>query len=244
LDDPQVEHVRIRDSDGVLVGYAQRDGLYAEVATSDPHVVDRLIDNVVALGGTTIWSHGRRSPVENALRAQGFIPARTLHQMRRPLSDEIVVPPLPAGVVIRPFVPGADEDAFLRVNAAAFADHPEQGDWTRADIEAREAESWFDPAGLLLAERAGNLIGYHFTKRHEDGNGEVYVIGVDPAGQGLGLGKVLLAAGLQYLRERGCPLVLLYVDESNVGARGLYMRVGFVDYDRDIQWNRPLEVGP
>ena len=87
---------------------------------------------------------------------------------------------------------GADEDAWLAVNAAAFAGHSEQGRWTRADLLAREAEPWFDPAGFLLAERENVLLGFHWTKVHADGMGEVYVLGVDPAAHGLGLGSALL----------------------------------------------------
>jgi mycothiol synthase len=184
-----------------------------------------------------VWSHGKRSPLEHFLREEEFVPVRTLHQMRRRLTDPVEVGPAPEGVSVRGFVAGQDEEAFLRVNAAAFAHHPEQRSWTRADIEAREAEEWFDPKGLLLAEREGVILGFHFTKRHPGGRGEVYVIGVDPAAQGLGLGAHLLAAGLRYLQDNGAGSVLLYVDDDNP-ARELYLRSGFTDVDRDVQWRR------
>src|SRR6185437_13617964 len=100
--------------------------------------------------------------------------------------------PLPAGVRLRTFRPGADDEAWLALNAAAFADHPEQGSWTLQDLHARMAESWFDPQGFLLAETEdGELAGFHWTKIHGgDGHGhqhsgdhghepigEVYVVG-------------------------------------------------------------------
>src|SRR5205814_7416943 len=121
----------------------------------------------------------------------------------------------------RSFRPGRDEDAWIEVNAAAFANHPEQSRVVRADLEARMAEPWFDPAGFLLAERAGELLGFHWTKVHGDGLGEVYVLGIAPAAQGLGLGPALLVRGLRYLADRGCPTVLLYVDGDNDAAMQL-----------------------
>ena len=144
----------------------------------------------------------------------GFDRARELWQMRRSLYASLPRAEVPEGVALRTFRPG-DEDAVLAVNAAAFAEHPEQGRWTRADVDARIAEDWFDPAGLFLAERAdggpddGELLAFHWTKvhgathhRHGDGAphghdpiGEVYVVGVSPAAQGRGLGRLVTLVG-------------------------------------------------
>jgi mycothiol synthase len=69
--------------------------------------------------------------------------------------------------------------------------------------------------------------------------GEVYVLGVDPSAQGLGLGGVLLDCGLSHLLARGCDQVLLYVEADNTVALRLYERSGFTEYDRDTQWSSP-----
>jgi mycothiol synthase len=239
LGSPDVAHF-VATQDGTVVGYAQRDGDSAEVAAR-PDVLRLLIDRL-AEPGVLVWAHGRHSRLRQPLRDLGFEPVRELYQVRRPLTDLPDDPPLPEGVKIRAFEPGADDAAWLVVNAAAFAAHAEQGRWTQRDLAARLAEPWFDPAGFLLAVRDGELLGYHWTKIHPDGLGEVYVLGIAPSAQKLGLGRALLVRGLRYLAERGCPEVLLYVDGDNASARHLYERFGFTDYDVDVQWQLP-DVG-
>ena len=232
-----VEHAVWRDEDGTVRGYGQRADQSAEVV-AERDAVAAVLD-AVARPGLLIWSHGRRSRLTTPFSERGFEPVRELHQLRRPLTDLTDDPPLADGVRVRRFVPGQDEDAWLAVNAAAFADHPEQGRWSRADLEARMAESWFDPAGVLLAERGDELLGFHWTKVHPDGDGEVYVLAVSPAAQGLGLGRGLLVRGLRHLAAAGCPSVRLYVDGDNPTALRLYEDAGFVSFDLDVQWLLP-----
>lgn len=151
---------------------------------------------------------------------------------------------LPDGVRLRPFRVGADEPALVEVNHRAFAWHPEQGALSVADVEADEAKPWFDPNGLFLAVRADDdtLLGFHWTKIHEelDGAGapmgEVYVVGVDPSASGHGLGKTLTLAGLRYLADRGCRQVMLYVESDNAPAIAVYSRLGFRNWDADVQY--------
>jgi mycothiol synthase len=138
------------------------------------------------------------------------------------------------GIVVRTFRPGADEDAVLEVNAAAFAHHPEQGRMTRADLEAREAEDWFDPAGFFVATTAdGTVVGFHWTKVHSATRGEVYVVGISPAMQGSGLGTLLTLTGLHHLADRGLDEVILYVESDNAAAVAVYSKLGFTHADAD-----------
>ena len=233
-----VEHAVARDG-ATVVGYGQRDGAAAELV-ADRSAIGPLVD-ALARPGLLIWSHGRRSRLAPVFADRGFEPIRELHQLRRPLTGLPDDPALPPEIVVRSFRPGQDDDAWLALNAAAFASHPEQGRWTRDDLDARLAESWFDPAGFLLAERDGELLGFHWTKVHPDGAGEVYVLGVSPSAQGLGLGNALLVRGLRHLAAGGCPTVLLYVDGDNPTALRLYAKAGFTSHDLDVQWQLPAE---
>ena len=148
---------------------------------------------------------------------------------------------LPEGFVARPF-DGSDDQAraWLDVNAAAFVHHPEQGRMTLADLQARMAESWFDPAGLLLVfeKGTGRLAASHWTKIAEptSGVGEVYVVGVDPDFQGRGLGGYATALGLAHLRDAGASSVELYVEGDNEPAKATYTRRGFVRAAHDVMY--------
>ena len=246
---PPVRHL-VYQQDSTLLGYAQLEpgdfgdaGYAVELVATDPLVAAELLEaagRLVGPAGLRLWAHGRNSVATQAATQAGWRPVRTLLQLRRSLTDlELPEPRLPDGVSIRAFQPGLDDEAWLAVNARAFASHPEQGRWSRDDLDDRLAAPWFDVDGFLLAERDGQLLGYHWTKVHTETPepmGEVYVLGVDPAAQGLQLGKALLVAGLRHLRERGLDTVLLYVEADNSTARKLYEGLGFTVFARDIQF--------
>jgi mycothiol synthase len=202
-----------------------------------------------------VWAHGDL-PAARALAARaGFTRSRALWTMRRPLAGPLPGPQFPPGVTVRTFAVGTDEPAWLALNRKAFAHHPEQGAWTMDDLTVREREPWFDPAGFFLAERSGALAGFHWTKVHGTGPGtpgepsgaepvgEVYVVGVDPAEQGSGLGRALTLAGLQHLRARGLREVMLYVDEDNTAAIRLYESLGFHHAATDVMFRHPGLAG-
>jgi mycothiol synthase len=199
------------------------------------------------LDGLKAWSHGNHEAAADLAARYGFGPVRELWKMRMTTAGaRLPETGLPEGVSLRPFLPGKDEDAWLAVNRAAFAHHPEQGSLTRADLDARMEEDWFDPAGFLLAEdRDGRLLGFHWTKVHprhgaHPAIGEVYVVGVAPEAQGLGLGKALTVAGIRYLQELGLHAVMLYTDADNTAAVALYRSLGFTRWDMDVMYG-PLD---
>lgn len=205
-----------------------------------------------------LWAHGDLPAAARLAAAVGFRRSRALWQMHRSLQTPLDDPRVPDGVSVRTFRVGRDEDAWLAVNRRAFARHPEQGSWTGTDLELREHEPWFDPAGFFLAERGGRLTGFHWTKVHggapaavlaasadagpaasqgPEPIGEVYVIGVDPDEQGTGLGRALTLIGLRYLRSRGLTQVMLYVDETNAAAIRLYESLGFAHSATDVMFS-------
>jgi mycothiol synthase len=243
---------------GDLVGYGQLDlsepaaGVNGEVVV-DPvrrregwgtAVVSRALDEAEG-SAVLLWSHGDHPGAGRIATRLGFARVRELWQMRRPLGSSAPLEPrpLPDGVSVRTFQRGRDEAAWLRLNARAFAAHPEQGGLDADDLAQRISSDWFDESGFFLAERAGRLVGAHWTKVHRDEGpapvGEVYVVGVDPDEQGGGLGSALTAIGVQHLADSGLDEVLLYVEADNTAALAVYERLGFVRRTIDVQYEHP-----
>jgi mycothiol synthase len=193
-----------------------------------------MVRQGLAAGGTDarIWAHGNIEAARATAAALKLVTVRELLQMRRPLVD-LPATTVPDGVRITTYSGPADDAELLRVNNSAFVWHPEQGGWTDADIDERRGESWFDPEGLFLAfdDTTEKLLGFHWTKIHSADLGEVYVVGVDPAAQGRGLGAALTLIGLHHLAERLSdapkPTVMLYVEADNLAAVKTYERLGF-----------------
>jgi mycothiol synthase len=235
---------------GGLVGYAQledTDPVEAPAAELVVHPSHRGRGHGRALGMALlaasgkrlrVWAHGGKSSARHLAQVLGLTLFRELRQLRRPLGPlDIPEPVFPEGITVRTFVPGEDDAAWLAVNAAAFAHHPEQGALTQRDLDDRKAEAWFDPKGFFLAERGDELVGFHWTKVHaQEHLGEVYVLGIRPDAQGGGLGKALTAVGLRHLAAQGLTTAMLYVDADNPAALRVYERLGFATHEVDLMY--------
>lgn len=216
----------------------------AKVAVLAPPLLRAALDLVAADGGGQVhWWVQRPSHSDDVIAAEvGLRQGRRLLQLRRtlPINDTTTVD-------TRAFVVGHDEAEWLRVNNAAFHDHPEQGGWTIDTLRQRQAESWFDPTGFRLHERDGKLAAFCWTKVHNDTTppmGEIYVIAVDPAFHGLGLGRALTIAGLDHLAEQGLAVGMLHVDAANVAALSLYERLGFSIHHADHAYVGDIAATP
>lgn len=230
-----------------------------ELAPSAPSATDATDAGPGGPSRLRLWSHGDHTAAGALARSLGFRRSRVLWRMWRSLATPPPEPRFPPGVRPRAFRPGQDEPAWLALNRAAFADHPEQGRLTLADLRARMSEPWFSPEGFLLAERVGegDLVGFHWTKTHpapsvpdrsggdkpavlervrraREPIGEVYALGVSPRAHGTGVGKALTLAGLHHMRDHGLDQAMLYVDEANVAAVALYAKLGFTRWSTDV----------
>lgn len=210
-----------------------------------------------ASGELLAWAHGENPAADALLTRAGFSPVRSLYRMAL---DPSALPPadsdpyaieFPDGFTLRGYGSDGDEEAWVRVNAAAFADHPEQGRVTVADFALMRAEPWFEAADLLLLDGPdGKLAGSTWIKTVVDTTQaknagqvetELYAIGVDPAYAGRGLGRALLDATLAQMATHRPDRVTLYVDGENERAVRMYETAAFTIDSRSRQWRRVPE---
>lgn len=187
-----------------------------------------------------VWAHGALEASLAFLTAHGLRESRRLLTLHRRLDAERPLPPVrPAaldGLHLGTFEADRDAEDWLAVNAAAFADHPEQGTLRREDLDQRMAEPWFDPEDLLLARHRGELVGFVWIKREAGtADAEIYVIGTAPSVQGRGVASMLLGAALRRLQEAGVGGVELFVEGDNTSAVALYERWGFTVSGQHVQ---------
>ena len=191
-----------------------------------------------------VWAHGDLPGARALARSAGLRMVRELWQMGRELTrpqaeEPDPAQPAPDGVEVRTFVAGQDDEAWVALNARAFADHPEQGRLTGTDLRERLSEPWFDPDLFWLAHEAGNpaaLLASMWVKPQED-TGEIYALGVAPEAQGRGLGGWLTKVALAAMTRRGLRRATLYVEGANTAAIRTYERAGFMRTAVDTQYS-------
>jgi ribosomal protein S18 acetylase RimI-like enzyme len=141
-----------------------------------------------------------------------------------------MTPDDPPGIALRPAT-AADAQAIGAVFDAAVREG-----WTYLGELAEKPmfppEEWDQvvadhatPNVLLVAtDEAGRVIG--FTAVHPE-DGEMYLLFVDPAQAGRGVGRMLLDAAHDALRAAGCSEAFLFTHEQNERALAVYTAAGY-----------------
>ena len=155
---------------------------------------------------------------------------RHILKIHRSLTDPL--PTTKREYKIRTFEPKEDKDRWLALNNKIFTSHPDQGNWALQDLENRMAENWFDPAGFFLATKGDEIVGFVWTKIHQDlinqdPVGELYVVGTHPDHAGRGIARALSVEAINYLVNKGLKHAILYVDADNEKGSKLYDSLGF-----------------
>ncbi len=129
-------------------------------------------------------------------------------------------------------------DDRTRAAVAALHDRLFPGTHTPGDRLDREPDRV-----VLAATRDGAVLGYVAAERQEDGAGYVDFLGVDEPARRQGIGRQLVVAACQRLRDDlGCTMAHLTVRESNVAARRLYTSIGFLEERVLHPWSRGFRL--
>ena len=208
-----------------------------DAALSDPELSGRRL---------LLWVFGADERVDEFTLPFGFAPERELRQMAVALPVD-ARPTWPDDVEVRPFRVGVDESPWLAGEQPRVRRRPRPGRVDQRDAGGARSRA-------LVRSRPGScspgdgeaLAGFCWTKLHPPSPphepsrpGEIYVIGVDPAHQGIGLGRALVLGGLEALHESGAEIGMLFVDAANRAAVGLYESLGFTTARIDRAYERP-----
>jgi len=146
----------------------------------------------------------------------------------------IPLPDVKHGAFVIRELRSGEEDKLTEIQNRSFV-----GTWgfspnTTEEIVYRTHLSGCLPGDVIMAYERDKPIGYCWTKVNPEENaargenrGQIHMMGVDPDHQKKGIGKVLLATGLAFLKGKGMDVVHLTVDSDNQAARSLYASFGF-----------------
>jgi ribosomal protein S18 acetylase RimI-like enzyme len=110
--------------------------------------------------------------------------------------------------------------------------------WQRCGL----TRPWNDPASdialarrnansTILVGRADGAIVATAMVGHDGHRGWVYYVAVDPDRQKKGLGRAIMNAAEQWLREAGLPKLQLLVRRENAKAGAFYRGIGYEEAD-------------
>jgi ribosomal protein S18 acetylase RimI-like enzyme len=119
---------------------------------------------------------------------------------------------------------GAVFDAAVRAGWTYLGELAEGPMFGPADWDRLVADHAPPNVLLVATDQAGRILGY--TAAHPD-DGEMFLLFVDPAYGGRGVGRMLLGAAEDALRAAGCRQAYLYTHVQNERARTVYASAGY-----------------
>jgi mycothiol synthase len=171
--------------------------------------------------------------------------------MRLPQLEGVPAPQWPPGYGMRTFVVNRDEQATAELENTCFGDEWEYTPEDVGEIEGFVRSPSFRPDGVIFAVHHGELVGECWSWIDDDRiaetgerQGDVWSLCVHPEHRGRGLGRALLLAGLQWLKQQGMTSALGGVDGANERGQHLYKSVGCEVLRTDIWYRKHLVIPP
>jgi len=209
-------------------------------------LVNEAVELVAAAGGASVrlFVPGRATWMQNAARAAGFTPVRTVSHMLLPASAPTPQGSLTPELTLRSMQPGEDQAVLDALNRNWA------GTWNFVEIpfEMLQEDLDIDRLGMLLAVDADDqIVGtchavYEPTEKNPDGNPRAWIsnVTVHPDYRKRGIARAMLAAGIARLRECGASSITLGVDANDPAPFHLYTSVGFEVWTSQEAWDKAL----
>ena len=142
-----------------------------------------------------------------------------------------------------------DIEPLNRIFSNAFTDRYRRDGMPGVRVPHLNHDVWrfaLESAGkgaMLWRDRAGDIVGFNLA--HRSGTeGWMGPLAVRPDRQGEGLGKVLVLAGVDWLKSQSARTIGLETMPRTVENIGFYSRLGFLPGPLTITLARPPEAGP
>lgn len=210
-------------SGGVLSAYRQR-GIGRDLLRKAISYANDL--NVEVLH---VETSSQGEAAQRMLESEGFQRTKGYWQMQW-VGEVSPAPSLAENFSIRPFQLGQDEETLTQLQNEAFGENWGFSPNTVDQISARVRLDRVTPEGILFITDNGRAAAYNWTmisSNHNKATGFISMTGVHPDYRGKGLGRAIVAAGMQYLKGQGVDSIELEVDSDNAPARELYLKLGF-----------------
>ena len=175
----------------------------------------------------------------------GFRFVRRFLQLRLDI-DEVHWPDINQFTLDYRHLQSGEEDILTQLQNRSFA-----GNWgynpnTVKEIVYRTHLNYCSPEDIILVSNGDKVVGYCWVLiTHEattdERRGQIRMLGVDPRYRRRGIGKRVLLAGLDHLKNKGLRIVELTVDSENNAACALYQSAGFKIWASSLWYEKVID---
>jgi mycothiol synthase len=231
------------ESAGLGIGTALLNRM--EARTRSLALADRLEIGSIDAGEPVSLRNGVSGANQSAIdlhQNNGYLPLRYYWRMEIALEAPPPLPEIPAGVSLRTFVPGVDDQPVFEAFNDAFRDHWGHSEWVFEEWRERMMGYGFDPQLWYIAEADGQIAGGALC-RYRQHVGWVHQLAVRRPWRRSGLGLALLYHAFGEFYQRGTKIAGLGVDAANpTGATRLYERAGMHKAHEYISFEKKLDL--
>ena len=237
-------------SDGVVHPDYWRQGIGAElVRVTEARILEKASATLAPEVPIKAQRHAMEtSPGEIALlESQGYHYIRSFYEMRIELDQSVQAPPLPGGIVLRPFEREQHAQAVYEAFQEAFADHwgferNTYEEWAHFLLDAPDVD--FSMWKIAWDAATNEIAGICLNGTYGEGDPQMAwtrTLAVRRAWRKRGLGLALLLHSFGMFQARGYLRAGLGVDASSLtNAVALYERAGMHVHKRTFAYEKTL----